>query len=69
MEPGHLLQSALTRPLSADARRLKSRHPFVPAGQQLISFSGNSTRAAQWSVNPTRLRILIPDIGTHTPPE
>ena len=27
MEPGHLLHSALTRPSSAVARRLKSRHP------------------------------------------
>jgi len=33
MEPGHLLHSALTRPSSANARRLKSRHPFVPAAQ------------------------------------
>jgi len=33
MEPGHLLHSALTRPSSADARRLKSRHPFVPAAR------------------------------------
>jgi len=31
MEPGHLLHLALTRPSSAKARRLKSRHPFVPA--------------------------------------
>jgi len=32
MEPGHLFHySVLTRPSSADARRLKSRHPFVPA--------------------------------------
>jgi len=38
MEPRHLLHSALNRPSSADARRLKSRHPFVPAAQQLISF-------------------------------
>jgi len=30
MEPGRLIQSALTRPSSADARRLKSRHPFLP---------------------------------------
>ena len=36
MEPGHLLHSALTRPSSAVARRLKSRHPFVPAIQQLL---------------------------------
>jgi len=47
MEPGHLLHSALTRPSSADARRLKSRHSFVPAVQQPISFSDNNIRAAQ----------------------
>ena len=29
MEPGHLLHSALTRPTSAVARRLKSRHPYI----------------------------------------
>ena len=61
----------------AVARRLKSRHPFVPAAQQLISFSDNNNiRAAQWADNqwnaewadnPTRLRTLIPDTGTHTP--
>jgi len=30
MEPGHLLHSTLTCPSSAEARRLKSRQPFVP---------------------------------------
>jgi len=78
VEPGHLLHSALTRPLGAAAQRLKSRHPFVPATQQLISFSdnNNSIRAAQWvdyqwnaewADNPTRLRTSIPDTGTHPP--
>jgi len=76
MEPGHLLHSALTRPSSAAARRLKSRHPFVPTAQQLISFSDNNIRAAQWTDHqwnaewadiPTRLRTLIPDTGTHPP--
>jgi len=33
MEPGYLLHSALSRPSSADSRRLKLRHPFVPAAQ------------------------------------
>jgi len=42
MEPGHLLHSALACPSSADARRLKSRHAFVPAAQQLISSSDNN---------------------------
>ena len=51
MEPGHLLHSALTCPPSANARRLKSRHPsFVPATQQLISLSDNNNiRAAHWA--------------------
>jgi len=74
MEPGHLLHSALTHPSGAAARRLKSRHPFVPAVRQLISFSDNNNiRAAQWADHqwnaewaddPTRLRTLIPDTGT-----
>ena len=69
MEPGHLLQSALTRPSSADARSIKLRHPFVHAAQHLISSSdNNSIRAAHWADhqwnadwadNPTRLRIFI----------
>jgi len=73
MELGHLLHSALTRPSSAVARRLKSRHPF-----QLISESDNNNiRAAQWADhqwkaewadNPSRLRTLIPDRYTPTRP-
>jgi len=47
MEPGHLLCSALTCPPVANARRLKSRHPFVSAAQQLISSPDiNNIRAA-----------------------
>jgi len=42
MEPGHLLHSSLTCSSCTDARRLKSRHPFVPAAQHLI-------RLAQWA--------------------
>jgi len=50
MVPGHLLHSVLTCPSSANARRLKSRHAFVPAAQHLISLSGNNNiRAAQWA--------------------
>jgi len=46
MERGHLLHSALTRSSGAAARRLK----FVPAVQQLISFSDdNNKRAARWA--------------------
>ena len=79
MEPGHLLHLALTRPSGAAARRLKSRHPIVPAAQKLISFSDNNNIGAaqwedhqwnaEWADNPTRLRTLIPDNGTHTHPE
>jgi len=74
--PGRLLHSALTCPSSANARRLKSRHPFVPAAQHLISSSDNNIRAAQWADHqwtaewtdsPTKLRIFIPDTGTHPP--
>jgi len=77
MEPGNLLHSALTCPSSANARRLKSRHPFLPAAQQPISFSDNNNiRAvpwvdhqwnAEWVDNPTRLLIFIPDTGTRPP--
>ena len=74
MKPGHLFHSVFTRPSSAIPRRLKSRRPFVPAVQQLISSSDNNNiRVAQctdhqWNAeradNPTRLRTLIPDTGT-----
>jgi len=74
MEAGHLLHLALTRPPSANSRHLKSRHPFVPAAQRLISSPDNNIRAAQWvdhqwnvewADNPTRLRTFIPDTGTN----
>ena len=76
MEFGHLLHSALTCPSSANARRLKSGHPFVPAAQQLVSLSEYNIRAvhwpdhqwsAEWVDSPTRLCIFIPDTGTHPP--
>jgi len=76
IEPGHLLNSTLTCPLSANARCLKSRHPFVPAAQQLTISSYNNIRAAHWADhrwnterldNPARLRTFILDSGTHPP--
>jgi len=78
MEPGHLTLSALTCPPSANALRLKSRHPFVPAAQQLFSsFDDNNIRAALWADHrwnaellldyPTRLCVFIPNSGTHPP--
>jgi len=39
--PMHLAHAGLTCPSSATTRRLKSRHPFVPAAQQHISSSDN----------------------------
>ena len=78
VDPGHLLHLALTCPSGAVARRHKSRHPFVSAAQQLISFSDNNNiRATHWADHQWnaecldephyRLRIFIPDIGTHPP--
>jgi len=79
MELGHLLHSALTRPSSADARRLKSRLPLVSAEQQIISLPDNINNIrsavlwadhrwnAEWLDNTTRLRTFIPDTGTHPP--
>jgi len=50
MEPGHLLHLALTRPSSANARHLKSRHPFVPTAQHLTTlFDNNNIQSAQWA--------------------
>ena len=76
MEPGHLLHSALTRPSGADARRLKSRHPFLPAAQQLISFSDinsfsdgriiNGTRSGRTTSLDSALQFQKP---VHTPKE
>jgi len=63
----------------ANAWRLKSRHSFVPAAQQLISSSDNNIRVAHWADhqcksewvdNLTRLRskiTFIPDTSTHPP--
>jgi len=71
----HLPHSALTCPPGANVRRLKSRHSFVLAAQQLISSSDNNNiRAVHWTDHQwntewldsfTRLRTFIPDTGTH----
>jgi len=75
IEPGQLLHSVLTSPSSADAQRLKSRHPFVPATQHLICSSEN-IRVAHWADHqsnaeladsPTWVHIFIPDTSTHPP--
>ena len=76
MEPGHLLHSALTRPASANARHLKSRHPFVLAAQQPISSSDNNDIRvahwanhqwnAEWGDNLQDSETFISDIGSYT---
>jgi len=71
VEPRHLLHSALTRPPGADARLLISRHPFVPTVQHssvhLCGAVGGSPMDCGVGGQPTRLRIFIPDTGTHLP--
>jgi len=42
MEPEHLFHSALTCPSSANAQRLKWRHPFVPVAQPISSSDNNN---------------------------
>jgi len=76
LEPGHVLHSVLTCPSSSNAQRLKTRHPFAPAAQQLISlYDNNSIFSAHWADqkwntewvdNLTRLHTFILDTGTHT---
>ena len=70
MVSGHLLHSALTCPPSRNGRRLKSRHSFVPAAQQLFSSPDNKNRNAglwadhrwnaEWLENTTTLCISCP---------
>jgi len=61
-----------TCPPSGNAQHLKSRHPFVPTTQQLISSSDNKNAVlcadhwcnAEWLGNITRTSTFIPDVGT-----
>jgi len=78
LELGHLLYPALTCPPSGNAWHLISRHTFGLAAHLISSSDNNNIRAAQWADHqwnaeraddPTRLRTLIPDTGTHTHPE
>ena len=74
MEAGHLLHSALTCLLNANALHLKLRHPFGPDAQ-LISVSDNNNihaalwadhwLKAKWLENPTRHCTFSPDAGTY----
>ena len=74
MEPGHLLHSALTRPSSAVARRLKSIHPFVPLHSNSLA-SLTTTTYVRYSgriINGTRSGQKTPHFNSrhrYTPPE
>ena len=71
----HTVSSTPCHGAIQNARHLKSRHPFVPAIQQLISSSDDDNNRsmalwadhrwnAKWLESTTRLRTFIPDIGT-----
>ena len=50
LDPGHILHEQLTEPQAASKKRLKFRHPFVPAAQKLLhNLSELGIRAAQWT--------------------
>ena len=76
IELRHFLHSSLTCLPSRIHSIFKSGHPFASTVQQLISSSGdNIWSAALWAdhwwnlerLDKTRLRIFIPNIGTHPP--
>jgi len=72
-ESGHLLHSTLTRSLGGNARRLKSRHPFVPtAPQPSVHLTATtdvrrSAQIAKWLESTARLCTFTSDIGTRSP--
>ena len=50
MEPNHLLHHKIISPELKQSRRLKSRHPFVPAARELLSnLNQLDIRAADWA--------------------
>jgi len=61
MEPGHLLHSAHTRPSSANAQCLKSRHPFVPPHNiSSVHLTTTYMRYRGWITNGRRSGWTIP---------
>ena len=78
MEPGHLLHSAFTRPsMQMHGASNRDTHLYMPHNNSSVYLTTTTDiRKAQWTdhqwnagwaVNPTRLRIFIPDTGTHSP--
>ena len=74
LESNHLLHHKIIRPELRQSRRLKSRHPFVPAARELLSnLNQLDIRAADWTEHTwrsewnncnTRLHHFIYNIDT-----
>ena len=74
LEPNHLLHHKIISPELRQSRRLKSRHPFVPAARELLSnLNQLDIRAANWTEHSwrsewnncnTRLHHFIYNIDT-----
>ena len=68
--PGHLLYNKLVDPAKLP-RRLRSRHPFVPAAKQFlrtikeknvnVAWWADHAWSVEWRNNASRLRSFIPD--------
>ena len=77
LEPNHLLHHKIISPELRQSRRLKSRHPFVPAARQLLfNLNHLDIRAADWAEHSwrsewnncnTRLHHFIFNINTSPP--
>ena len=77
LEPNHLLHHKIISPELRQSRRLKSRHPFVPAARKLLSnLNQLDIRAADWAEHSwksewnncyTRLHLFIYNIDTPPP--
>ena len=77
LEPNHLLHHKIISPELRQSRRLKSRHPFVPASRELLpNLNQLDIRAADWAEHSgrsewnncnTRLHHFICNIDTPPP--
>jgi len=71
MDPGYLLHSALTRPLSAASNR--GTHFYPPHNISSVHLATTTYVRPSGSITNgmrngrTRLRMFIPDTGTHSP--
>ena len=75
LNPDHLIHSRLCDLVDGHPRRLKSRHPFVPAALRLLDDSNNQSIpaagwadhrwSAEWQSNSTRLHSFAPEVDPH----